>query len=290
MDSNISVVIPTYNRAEKVGLVIQRFLEFQEICKIIVVDDCSDDITESVISNLNDPLRKIEYHRLEKNYGSAKARNYGLSCVKSSLVFITDDDIFITEDDYFVKLSACMREKDADVVAGRLILLKSLEDFDQGFKRVEKNFANRPYIEAHFGINVQKNSRDYIDSYLLPPVMLLKSKLTCTVLYDENYPVNAWREETDFQIRLKEQGSRLVFCPFAFAYHLYWKSKVIGGNRSAKRLNYELWVFKNNIRFAVKNRSFLRNYLNLQIPPIILAVYWTFYRFYKLILVRLLNL
>ena len=87
----ISVIIPTYNRAhiiEKSIKSVQR--QTYPVSEIIVVDDASVDSTEQVVRGLDDG--RIRYVRQEPNKGNAAARNLGVSCAKYDLIAFHDSD------------------------------------------------------------------------------------------------------------------------------------------------------------------------------------------------------
>lgn len=90
----ISVIIPTYNRAEMIEYSIKSILE-QTILpnEIIIVDDASTDNTESVIASLNNNL--IKFIKLDKNSGAQVARNVGIKNSKSKWIsFLDSDDLW----------------------------------------------------------------------------------------------------------------------------------------------------------------------------------------------------
>ena len=85
----VSVIIPTYNRKDKVLLSIKSVLDQSyDNLEIIVVDDCSTDGTEEVLKNINDT--RVVYHRLSHNQGAAHARNYGVMNANSEIVAFND--------------------------------------------------------------------------------------------------------------------------------------------------------------------------------------------------------
>src|SRR5438067_2410739 len=73
----VSVIIPTYNRAEFLRLAITSVLNqtFQD-SEIIVVDDASEDHTRKVVSSFSD--KRIKYIRHEVNKRVAAAINTGV--------------------------------------------------------------------------------------------------------------------------------------------------------------------------------------------------------------------
>lgn len=93
---SISVVIPTYNRAEYIGKAVKSVIGQNgqgidyEIKEIIVVDDGSTDNTEEVIRSIGD--ERIVYHRCETNGGANKARNIGIELASSEWIAFQDSD------------------------------------------------------------------------------------------------------------------------------------------------------------------------------------------------------
>jgi glycosyltransferase involved in cell wall biosynthesis len=93
----ISVIIPTYNRAELLQSAITSVLKqtFQDF-EIIVVDDASKDNTHAIVKSFDD--RRLRYVRHEANRGEAGSRNSG---VKESngpyIAFLDDDDEWLPE-------------------------------------------------------------------------------------------------------------------------------------------------------------------------------------------------
>src|SRR5258705_10332336 len=87
----VSVIIPTYNRAECLRSAITNVLNqtFQDF-EIVVVDDSSQDHTREVVNSLDD--KRIKYIRHERNKGVAAARNTGVSNAKGDYIAFLDDD------------------------------------------------------------------------------------------------------------------------------------------------------------------------------------------------------
>ena len=73
----ISVIIPTYNRRDKVTYAVKSVLDqtYSNI-EVIIIDDASTDNTEAEIKKIKDD--RIRYIYLEKNHGAAGARNVGI--------------------------------------------------------------------------------------------------------------------------------------------------------------------------------------------------------------------
>ena len=72
----ISVIIPSYNRKDKLPNCLKSVLQqsYTNI-EVIVVDDASTDGTEKLFSDNTD--ERLFYYRYEENRGACYARNYG---------------------------------------------------------------------------------------------------------------------------------------------------------------------------------------------------------------------
>lgn len=90
----VSVIIPTFNRAQKVSRAISSIL-YQTFTdhEIIVVDDGSSDDTKETVSQFG---RRITYVAHSSNLGVSTARNTGIK--RSSAPFLT----FLDSDDYWL--------------------------------------------------------------------------------------------------------------------------------------------------------------------------------------------
>jgi len=89
----VSVIIPTYNRAELLPRAIQSVLNqtFQDF-EIIVVDDSSTDNTEEVIKEFQEQDKRIKYIKHDKNKGGSAARNTGIKVAQGEYIAFQDSD------------------------------------------------------------------------------------------------------------------------------------------------------------------------------------------------------
>ncbi len=88
-DLSVSVVIPTYNRAQYIVRAVDSALsQVRPGDEIIVVDDGSTDETEAVLESVQDRIRYIK----TTNAGAGAARNVGIAAAQAQLVAFLDSD------------------------------------------------------------------------------------------------------------------------------------------------------------------------------------------------------
>ena len=90
--NKFSIIIPSYNEAEKLDaslyVIFNQIRELSLTCEIIVVDDCSTDHTDTIVSKYTE---KIKFFSTEKNSGGAGVpRNIGLKKVTTEYVIFYD--------------------------------------------------------------------------------------------------------------------------------------------------------------------------------------------------------
>jgi glycosyltransferase involved in cell wall biosynthesis len=91
-----SVVIPTYNRADFIGIAIKSVVNqsFRN-WELIVVDDGSTDNTREVVYSFKDD--RIKYH-FQENQELNAARNKGIMLAKGDFItFLDDDDYYLSD-------------------------------------------------------------------------------------------------------------------------------------------------------------------------------------------------
>lgn len=97
----VSIIIPTYNRADLIGETLDSILaQTYHNWECIVVDDGSTDNTSDVLANYTKKDDRISYHHRPNQYkaGGNGARNYGFDLSKGDYINWFDSDDVMLED------------------------------------------------------------------------------------------------------------------------------------------------------------------------------------------------
>ncbi|MCS7261516.1 MAG: glycosyltransferase [Anaerolineae bacterium] len=284
-DPSVSVIIPTYNRADMLARVLPSYLSQQHVCQVIIVDDGSCQKVALQIEDLAKIDSTVVYIRHQQNLGQPEAKNTGVRHAQADLVFIGEDDLELAEG-HIATLVQHMAEQSADVIAGRRIWLRPGETMAQGLARADRN--RQPVVNTML-LEVNSHARPTGDVIvpLLPATGLVRTEVARAVPFDPLFRSgNCWREETDFHLSLSERGYRLVFCPHTVSFHHARPTFQArqGGNRLLSDLR-TLWaMYTNNRRLLEKHRTFIveRGYLvggNIALTAVVYVLVRAFWMF-----------
>ena len=212
--NSLSVVIPTYNRCETLQKAIAGYLnqvDFRLISEILVVDDGSNDSTETSVRQLSlqSPI-PIRYFRQE-NRGPAAARNVGIHEAKGKIILFTDDDIIPSP----------------NLISEHLnwhVKFPQLSTAVLGYVTWSPDVGPTPFMKWYgleslfsYARLAQVAEADYRTFYTCN-VSLNREFLLGNGLFDEDFTVAAF-EDIELAFRLSLAGMRLLYNAKALAYH-----------------------------------------------------------------------
>lgn len=118
----MSIVIPAFNEAERIGATLSSILPFMRerysgAFEVIIVDDGSEDDTSDLVKRERDSYPEIGLVQLAKNYGKGAAVCVGLQVSRAELVLMADAD-GSTPIQEVERLEAALREESADIAIG----------------------------------------------------------------------------------------------------------------------------------------------------------------------------
>jgi len=96
MNSLVSIITPSYNSSKFINDCVNSvFSQTYKNWEMIIVDDCSEDNSKEIISELSTKDKRINPIFLEKNVGAAEARNIAIRQSKGKYVaFLDSDDLW----------------------------------------------------------------------------------------------------------------------------------------------------------------------------------------------------
>jgi glycosyltransferase involved in cell wall biosynthesis len=93
MKATLSVVIPAYNERATIAKVIREVLQVPYLQEIVVVDDCSDDGTFELASQLAASHPQVKLLRHAVNSGKTAAMRTGFAATTGDIVIVQDADL-----------------------------------------------------------------------------------------------------------------------------------------------------------------------------------------------------
>lgn len=265
MGHNISVVVPTYGRAHLLRSTIPTLLQASTL-EVIIVDDCSPDETKQVVAQLSEEDGRIRYIRNEKNRKQTYSKNVGISLARGEYIYFADDDSLVT-DDAFSYLLDTLHKSNVDLVGASAVYLCEGEVASEAV--MQRKFAeniddivNLPDLYFNFGLTTLSP----VEVPLCQAAFLVRKSAITDLYFDTSYIGNCYREETDFLVRYRARGGRIVFDPRAVQINLP-PSQATGGARGRSRVVYEIYSIYNTIRFIILRRKILKK-LDVRCRPL----------------------
>ena len=201
--SSISIIIPTFNGACRIGGCIAALLPqaARRNAEILVINDGSTDNTVGVAQGYSG-VRVID----QANAGPAAARNRGASEASGAILIFTDDDCVPVPD----WLDALLEPfKDPQVVGVKGIYRTHQKGLVARFVQLE--YEDRYRLMAGF---------DYIDFVDTYSAAFRRDRFLEMAGYDTSFPV-ACAEDIELSYRMSAHGWKMKFAPGAIVYHTH---------------------------------------------------------------------
>jgi len=219
MTESLSVVLPTYNRADildemLVSLAVQQLPE-GSILETVVVDDCSSDNTLDVLRKHSaDDRLKLKFKTLSKNSGPAVARNEAVKMAQGNVLLITGDDMVPApglleghinwhrehESEKYALLGNVSWDPDSEPSS----FMKWLENAGRGFYFNFKDLKPGVPLGSY--------------AFYTSNISLKREFLERSTLCDMTFPY-ASHEDLELGYRLETDGMQLFYDPNLVVYH-----------------------------------------------------------------------
>jgi len=242
LNTEVSIIIPTYNRAHLICETLDSILnQTYKEWECIIVDDGSTDNTNEILSNyLNDSRFKFHLRPSSKPKGANSCRNFGFQFSKGDFIhFMDSDDLYLP-----IALETFKKSfsESIDVVVAKL----ELTDFDSGLKIRENQIESQNLIEDYFIGKVAF----YVSGPVWKRSFLQKQKQ----LFDENISnLDDW----DFNLRMLYQNPEMEVLNIPLLKYRISENSL---SREINKLNFkevqsELFTRQKHLAILKKNRK-----------------------------------
>lgn len=284
---NVSVIIPTFNRANLLARVLPSYLASPVVKEVLVVDDGSQDGTLAVVERFFEADPRVQLVRHEHNLGRTYARNTGIEQSQSDLLLFSEDDLELDPPSLEI-LVQHLEVTGADIIAGRRIWMRRDETRQEALARADG--WRGPVVNTRlWECFSHATTPDDVALPLVDATMLVRREVTEKVRFAGCFPGNAWREESDFQLAAQERGFRVFFCPHSVCFH-HERSVSERGVALLRRDLVDLyWIFRNNLTFLRRHRAYLREHIPESLvlgSPLLTSLIYLPYRAARLLLVE----
>jgi GT2 family glycosyltransferase len=202
-DRSISIIIPTFNGASRIGDCLDALLKQTagRDVEILVVNDGSIDNSAGIVGGYSE-VRLIN----QRNAGPAAARNRGAMEARGKLLLFTDDDCVPMPG----WLDAMIAPFDDPEVVGAKGVYRTRQ------KRLAARFVQTEY-EERYRLMADLDCIDFIDTY---SAAFRRDRFLEMAGYDTSFPV-ACAEDIELSYRMSAQGWKMKFVPAAIVYHTH---------------------------------------------------------------------
>lgn len=209
--ATVSVIVPVYNEAGRVGEVVSRLQALPEVTEIIVVDDGSIDGGVGV-ADATTIGERIRICRHTKNRGKGAAIRTGLTLCRGEIVVIQDADFEYSPEEIPQLLEPIFSEE-AEVAYGSRFLV----DGRRG-ARLEQYVANR-FLTWLSNLTTGQQLTDMESGHKAFRRALLDS----VALSEDRFGF-----EPELTAKLSRLGARIVETPVSYTPRTYAEGKKIG--------------------------------------------------------------
>lgn len=216
----VSVIIPTYNRADTIERSIRSVLDQTYYnLEVIVIDDGSTDSTAEVVAEINDD--RIRYYGLDKNYGACTARNIGIDYSHGEYIAFQDSDDEWMNDKIEKQIALLESKPEIDVCTCSVVTVwNNNKIYNQSIRTSSR--ISRKDIYSRRRINISTVS------------ILAKRKVLLSIRFDPD--VFRW-QDYDWAIRASAKYAFFHISDILVFAYLSDNSISFGGNQEVIEIN-----------------------------------------------------
>ena len=213
---DLSVIVPTYNRAESLERLIRSLDSLEALdsisLEVLVVNNGSTDATSNLLAREQANPRR--YHLavlLEERRGQSAAINLGLQCCAGRLICLLDDDV-VVDPGWARGIIDSYRQSDFDALQGRV--LPGVDPQGNLADPRKLYYYNIPLVDEGDRIKPRRG--------LTGAHMTAKREVFEAVGYFDyrlGPGASGFSGDTDFSRRTRAAGFKIGYTPYAAVYH-----------------------------------------------------------------------
>ncbi len=248
--NEIAIIIPNYNGASHLKECLQS-LDEQTVDNffVIAVDNNSSDNSKDTVKNFSNVI----WHKLDKNYGFAKAVNHGirkaLEYWEVRYIILLNNDI-VCKSDFIEQISKSFIQPVVYSSACKMINYFDRNIIDDCGDFINKN--GLPYARGHGEEDKgQYDNKEFIFGACAGAAMYRREVFEKAGYFDEAFI--AYYEDIDFSLRLQLMDMKCYYNPDAICFHKrggtygklnFYDLKMCRRNLTALRIkNYPLFLY-----------------------------------------------
>jgi len=261
MKKNVSVIIPTYNRAHVLHKTIPSYIQNITL-EIIIVDDGSKDYTRNVVRHLHQKYPQIKYIGLKKHRGLPYAKNIGVKRAKGNYIYFGDDDACLYQGT-LLRLRDALEKFPADIAGANGSYATDINQILHMDKYIEqyfvKPFQGRCIVDFNSGkFDYNYKIEEITEGLFVMSCFMIRSECTKEIQFDIGYIGNAAREDMDYLLQQAKYGRKMVYVPDAYEIDIPRSIVKKGGSHDYKLWEIVIFTIRNHYYFLKKHYDYLK--------------------------------
>ena len=269
----VSVIIPTYNRAEMLCQCVDSVLDSTYTSlEILIVDNNSSDNTVELIKSKYCDEQRVKLFPLKRNMMAAGGRNEGIKHAKGDYLLFVDNDNVVFPDMIEKLIDQMERDKQIGLVGPLSVDQENtiwLASGDYNF------FTSRP-VTLYSGRKIDdvKMEERYVTCYSPNIMMVSRDAIEAVGGFDQSY--YAMYEEADFGYRILKSGYKSYIITGARTTHMGYVAE--GEQKELRNLGIN---FPERAYHYAKNRSvFIKKYAKWYQKIVFFTIFIHVFTFY----------
>jgi glycosyltransferase involved in cell wall biosynthesis len=246
----ISVIIPTYNRANFIrNTIISVINQTYTDWELLVIDDGSTDNTHEIVDEFINKDSRIKYFYQENSGGPSSPKNLGIEKAEGVYVAFLDSD-----DEWFptkLEEQLAVFENSNNPKLGVVACYLNIKDYKTGKILSTNN-------EYYRGNVLDKLVSGSLNLFTASSIMTKLSILKIIGPFDTNFKIS---EDMDMWLRISEKGYEFDYVPLYLLNYLVHDGNIYYQNKDNDWFNYFIMLIKKHYQlFLYYDFSILGNF------------------------------